>query len=387
MNNSRYFSSTPPVVLNLIIINALMLLATELLPVGNRIVGALALFNVESPLFHSYQLVTYMFLHGGFSHLFFNMFALWMFGRTLEYELGSKRFLTYYMVCGVGAGVLQLLVGWLEYRYGNVGMMALMVPTVGASGAVFGLLLAFGVMHPNAVIMLLIPPIPMKAKWFVVVYGVIELFFGISGRMDGVAHFAHVGGMLWGFLLLYYWKHKGVIAAVISVLVLAKVKHLSAPQIFDTIAMALLNGQMLGRWGNFFNREAFGGYTDSLFAMRLPLDAVRSSDVTEQMRRHIERIDGVSYIQVHPTFLYESLWCMVLLIILFAYRKHKKYEGELFLMYLFGYGLGRFWIEGLRTDQLLLPGVGIAVSQLLAGAIVVGTGAAMLYLRKKHKNS
>lgn len=179
----------------------------------------------------------------------------------------------------------------------------------------------------------------------------------------------------------------GVIAAVISVLVLAKVKHLSAPQIFDTIAMALLNGQMLGRWGNFFNREAFGGYTDSLFAMRLPLDAVRSSDVTEQMRRHIERIDGVSYIQVHPTFLYESLWCMVLLIILFAYRKHKKYEGELFLMYLFGYGLGRFWIEGLRTDQLLLPGVGIAVSQLLAGAIVVGTGAVMLYLRKKHKNS
>ena len=179
----------------------------------------------------------------------------------------------------------------------------------------------------------------------------------------------------------------GVIAAVISVLVLAKVKHLFAPQIFDTIAMALLNGQMLGRWGNFFNREAFGGYTDSLFAMRLPLDAVRSSDVTEQMRRHIERIDGVSYIQVHPTFLYESLWCMVLLIILFAYRKHKKYEGELFLMYLFGYGLGRFWIEGLRTDQLLLPGVGIAVSQLLAGAIVVGTGAAMLYLRKKHKNS
>ena len=179
----------------------------------------------------------------------------------------------------------------------------------------------------------------------------------------------------------------GVIAAVISVLVLAKVKHLSAPQIFDTIAMALLNGQMLGRWGNFFNREAFGGYTDSLFAMRLPLDAVRSSDVTEQMRRHIERIDGVSYIQVHPTFLYESLWCMVLLIILFAYRKHKKYEGELFLMYLFGYGLGRFWIEGLRTDQLLLPGVGIAVSQLLAGAIVVGTVAAMLYLRKKHKNS
>ena len=177
----------------------------------------------------------------------------------------------------------------------------------------------------------------------------------------------------------------GIIAAVISVLVLARIKHLSAPQIFDTVAMALLNGQMLGRWGNFFNREAFGGYTDSLFAMRLPLDAVRSSDVTEQMRQHIQRIDGVSYIQVHPTFLYESFWCMIVLILLFVYRRHKKYEGELFLLYLFGYGLGRVWIEGLRTDQLLLPGVGIAVSQLLAGVIVVGTGAALLYLRKNHK--
>ncbi|MDE5707622.1 MAG: rhomboid family intramembrane serine protease [Alistipes sp.] len=208
--NNRYSTSTPPVVLNLIIINALMLLVTELLPVGNRIVEALALFNPAGQHFRSYQVVTYMFLHGNFSHLFFNMFALWMFGRSLEYDLGSKRFLTYYMVCGVGAGLLQLLVGWLEWYFGG-DIRALMAPTVGASGAVFGLLLAFGVMHPNAVIMLLIPPIPMKAKWFVVVYGVIELFFGISGRMAGIAHFAHVGGMLWGFLLLYYWKKRGAI--------------------------------------------------------------------------------------------------------------------------------------------------------------------------------
>ena len=178
----------------------------------------------------------------------------------------------------------------------------------------------------------------------------------------------------------------GVIAAVISVFVLAKVKHLSPFQIFDTIAMALLNGQMLGRWGNFFNREAFGEYTDSLFAMRLPVDAVRSGDITEKMREHMERINGVSYIQVHPTFLYESLWCAVLLIILVLYRKHKKYEGELFLLYLFGYGLGRVWIEGLRTDQLLL-GIGLPVSQLLAGALVIGTGIALLYLGRHHKNS
>ncbi|WP_379714475.1 prolipoprotein diacylglyceryl transferase [Mediterraneibacter gnavus] len=176
----------------------------------------------------------------------------------------------------------------------------------------------------------------------------------------------------------------GVIAAVLTVIIAAKVKHLSAPQIFDTIALALLNGQMLGRWGNFFNREAFGEYTDSLFAMRLPIDAVRSSDVTEQMRMHIQSIGGVEYIQVHPTFLYESLWCCALLIILFVYRKHKKYEGELFLLYMFGYGLGRVWIEGLRTDQLILPVVGLPVSQLLAGVLVVTTGVLLVYLRKNH---
>lgn len=201
---NRYFQ-TPPVVKNLIIINVLVYMATALLPVGNEIIRFCALWFGASPFgeFHSYQFVTYMFLHASVEHIFFNMFALWMFGRTLEYELGSKRFLIYYMVCGVGAALIQLATAYLT------GEMPIQL--VGASGAVMGLLLAFGVMHPNAVIMLLIPPIPMKAKWFVVVYGVIELFFGISGRMDGVAHFAHVGGMLWGFLLLYYWKHKGVI--------------------------------------------------------------------------------------------------------------------------------------------------------------------------------
>ena len=177
----------------------------------------------------------------------------------------------------------------------------------------------------------------------------------------------------------------GVIAAVIAVFIMARVKHLSPFQILDTVAMAILNGQMLGRWGNFFNREAFGEYTDSLFAMRLPLDAVRSGDVTELMREHMKRIDGVSYIQVHPTFLYESLWCCALLIILVLYRKHKKYEGELFLMYIFGYGLGRVWIEGLRTDQLLIPGIGLPVSQVIAGCVVIFAGAALLYLRKNHK--
>lgn len=213
---NRYFQ-TPPVVLNLIIVNVLVYMVTALLPVGNTLVGYLALFNAQSPYFHSYQVVTYMFLHGGFYHLFFNMFALWMFGRTLEYELGGRRFLTYFLVCGIGAALLQLGVGWIEYshavaKFGTFGAQALLtVPTVGASGAVFGLLLAFGLMHPNEMIILLIPPIPMKAKWFVIIYGLLELFLGMSGRQPGVAHFAHIGGMLWGFLLLQWWKRRGMI--------------------------------------------------------------------------------------------------------------------------------------------------------------------------------
>ena len=201
--------NTPPVVMNLVIANTILWLATVLLPpnVENLIIGYGALFPVGSPLFHSWQVVTYMFLHGGFTHLFFNMFALWMFGRILEYDLGSKRFLIFYMVCGIGAGLIQLLVCWLTNSPLNV-------PTVGASGAVFGLLLAFGMMHPNDRIMLIFPPIAMKAKWFVVIYGVIELFAGIrsfDSLADNVAHFAHIGGMLWGFLLLWYWKKRGKI--------------------------------------------------------------------------------------------------------------------------------------------------------------------------------
>lgn len=208
---------TPPVVKNLIIANCVALLATELLPFGNAIVSRFALFNIESPLFHSYQVFTYMFLHGGVSHLFFNMFALWMFGRQLEYELGSQRFFTYYMVCGIGAALLQLGVGYAEYIhavaangfYGSLDLLR--IPTVGASGAVFGLLLAFGVLHPNNVIMLVFPPVAMKAKWFVVIYGLLELFFGLSGFQSGVAHFAHLGGMLWGLALLHWWRKKGKI--------------------------------------------------------------------------------------------------------------------------------------------------------------------------------
>ena len=196
--------STPPVVKNLIILNGLFFLAEIVLPgrMGDWLIERLGLFFWESGNFQIYQLVTSMFLHANFEHIFFNMFALWMFGRTLEYELGSQRFLTFYMVCGVGAALIQYLTA---LAFGELPLLL-----VGASGAVMGLLLAFGVMHPNAVIMLLIPPIPMKAKWFVIIYAVIELFLGWRG-VGNVAHFAHVGGMLWGFLLLHWWKRRGTI--------------------------------------------------------------------------------------------------------------------------------------------------------------------------------
>ncbi len=209
--------STPPVVKHIIIANCVMLLATSLLPFSDKLYEYLALFNPESPFFRSYQVVTYMFLHADLSHLFFNMFALWMFGRVLEYQLSSPRFVTYYLICGIGAALLQLLVGWFEYSSAveQLGMQTarylLQVPTVGASGAVFGLLLAFGVLHPNAPIYLMFFPVPIKAKWFVMIYGAIELLLGMSGRQPGVAHYAHLGGMLWGYLLLWWWRRQGVI--------------------------------------------------------------------------------------------------------------------------------------------------------------------------------
>lgn len=179
----------------------------------------------------------------------------------------------------------------------------------------------------------------------------------------------------------------GVITAILTVFVFSKVKKLSFGQLCDTAGLGLILGQIIGRWGNFFNREAFGEYTDSLLAMRLPLDAVRSSDVTELMRQNLEVIDGVSYIQVHPTFLYESLWNLGVLLILLWWRKYKRFEGEVFLMYLFGYGVGRAWIESLRTDQLLIPYLGLPVSQVLAVVLVIISGSAIYIGNKKKKLS
>lgn len=175
----------------------------------------------------------------------------------------------------------------------------------------------------------------------------------------------------------------GIIGACIAVAVYCRIKKRNFFQLMDTASMSIVFGQIMGRWGNFFNREAFGGYTDNLFAMQLPVSAVRQNEITQEMWDHLVTIQGIDFIQVHPTFLYESLWNVGVLLLLIWYRKHVRFHGELFLMYLAGYGLGRAWIEGLRTDQLLLPVVEIPVSQMLSVLLVLGCSAVILWKRRK----
>ncbi len=171
----------------------------------------------------------------------------------------------------------------------------------------------------------------------------------------------------------------GVIGGVVTTFVFARVKKLSFYELLDIACTGLLVGQIFGRWGNFFNREAFGGYTDNLFAMQLKRSDVRAGDITNELLSNLVTLDGTEYIQVHPTFLYESLWNIAVLLVILWYTKKRKFQGELFLMYLCGYGLGRFWIEGLRVDQLKLFGTQLAVSQLLSVVLVVGSLSVLLF--------
>lgn len=265
MNYRPAMSSIPPVVKNLIIINILLLVATFVLQnAGIDLVEHLAMYYPGSEKFRLHQIITHMFMHGGIWHLFFNMFALYMFGRVLESVWGSQRFLVYYFVTGLGAIVLHNFVNYLEFNsiqnaieafrntpspelldqyvtknlpqasaqvrdfintwyddpsnsaYAAEGLtlmervkeLKMDIPTVGASGAVFGVLLAFGMLFPNTQLMLLFPPIPIKAKYFVIGYGLIELYLGFSKPGSNIAHFAHLGGMLFGYLLIKYWNNK-----------------------------------------------------------------------------------------------------------------------------------------------------------------------------------
>lgn len=176
----------------------------------------------------------------------------------------------------------------------------------------------------------------------------------------------------------------GIIGAILTTLVMSKIKKIPVPRILDTVGPSILMGQIIGRWGNFANREAFGSFTDSIFAMQIKVEDAYYT--TPALLEKVVKVNGVDFIQVHPTFLYESVWNLCVLIIIILYRRHKKYEGEIFTMYLAGYGLGRFWIEGLRTDPLLIFGTNIPVSQVLSGVIVVVCVALIIYNRKKHKN-
>lgn len=202
-----------PVVKNLLILNGLMFLATMVLQgQGIDLNGMLGLYYPGSDAFKPVQLIAHMFLHGGFMHLFFNMFALWMFGGILEQRFGPQRFLTYYLVTGFGAAMLHLAVIHVQVMglAGEVDAETLRTnAAVGASGAVFGLLLAFGMLFPDVPLMLIFFPVPIKAKYFVIGYAVIELVAGL-GRIpgDNIAHFAHLGGMLFGYLLIRFWRRR-----------------------------------------------------------------------------------------------------------------------------------------------------------------------------------
>lgn len=164
----------------------------------------------------------------------------------------------------------------------------------------------------------------------------------------------------------------GIIFGIITVIILCKIKKIKALRAFDICFFGVIIGQIAGRWGNFFNREAFGGYSDGLLAMALPTSAVRSySDITTEMVDHLLTINGVDYVTVHPTFLYESLWNLMILVIMLIVSRHKKFDGQVAFIYLGGYGIGRFWIESLRTDQLLLWNTRIPVSMVVATIMVV----------------
>jgi membrane associated rhomboid family serine protease len=235
----RGFFGLPPVVKNIILINVLMLLADYAVRsvFGVDLTRVLGLYFPKSDHFMPLQIITHMFMHGGIAHLFFNMFALYMFGQVLENVWGPKRFFIYYMVCGLGAALVHESVIAFQYKkivnligpdqlqmvinegselfsqgkvFTNETLKSLQillnVPTVGASGAVFGILLAFGVLFPNTRLMLLIPPIPIKAKYFVLFYGALELYLAFTQPGSNIAHAAHLGGMLFGYILIRYWR-------------------------------------------------------------------------------------------------------------------------------------------------------------------------------------
>jgi membrane associated rhomboid family serine protease len=199
---NRLFGNIPTATRNLFLVNALMFIATCINQ--NYMVATFAMFFPTSPFFHWWQPVTHMFMHGGFWHIFLNMWCLLMFGSALERSIGSRKFVLFYFVAGLGAVAVHTLVQYLQGPILNA-------PTLGASGAIYGIQIGYAMLYPNDIWTLVFPPVSLKAKWFVLIFIAIELFTGITGTADGVAHFAHLGGALFGFLLMLYWKKTGKI--------------------------------------------------------------------------------------------------------------------------------------------------------------------------------
>ncbi len=211
-----FMSNVPTAVKNIIIINALVMIMTSLN--DNFMYEKFALFYPTSPFFHWWQPLTHMFMHGGFWHLFFNMYTLYIFGSVLERIWGTKKFLIFYFVTGLGAAAIHTGVEWIQMQGwlaqaadgSNAAMASIhalkMTPTVGASGAIYGVLMGYAMLYPDSVLTLIFPPISMKAKWFVLIFAAIELLTGVTGVGGGIAHFAHLGGLIFGFALIWYWK-------------------------------------------------------------------------------------------------------------------------------------------------------------------------------------
>ena len=210
---ANFLERIPPVTRNLLIINVILYSATVVNE--NFMIGTFAMFYPESPLFRWWQPLTHMFMHGGIWHILFNMYTLVMFGMVVERALGTKRFLILYFVAGFGAVALHTGVEWLQVRHllasGNTADVINLyrTPIVGASGAIYGVLVAFAMLYPQARMTLLFPPVTLDAKWMVIIFIGIELFTGITGTQMGIAHFAHLGGALFGFLLVLYWRKRG----------------------------------------------------------------------------------------------------------------------------------------------------------------------------------
>ena len=216
-----FLSQLPPVTKNLVIINVIIFVAT--LINENFMIGTFALFYPTSPYFHWWQVVTHMFMHGGFWHIFFNMYTLFIFGCVVERIIGSKKFLLFYFICGLGAVALHFGVQYLHMQsymegaaLGNAAALQNIAeikgtPTVGASGAIYGVLMGYAMLFPESRMTLRFPPITLSAKWMVVAFAVIELLTGVTGLANGIAHFAHLGGMLIGWLMILWWRKRGVL--------------------------------------------------------------------------------------------------------------------------------------------------------------------------------